>query len=107
MCDCPNSSHLSLGAVAKGQIDPGADFTALPGDNANVIVWNMANFWQYTFSEMAGTLLHEYIHLGAPDLSDTEIQQKLGLDVDDKDHSNISEKLANDCFGGASVPYAQ
>jgi hypothetical protein len=84
-----------------------ADFIALPGTNFNVIVYNPANFWQYTLSDMLGTLPHEYIHLGDPGVLDTAIQQTLGLTQNTNDTSNISVKLTDDCFGGGAVPLQQ
>jgi RHS repeat-associated protein len=93
--------YRGLSPAMRNALRPGADFTAVPG--ANSIIYNIANFWQFTFAEMEATLVHEYIHMLRPDLSDIQIQSMLALEQDDSDHSNISIKLANDCFGGAAV----
>lgn len=64
----------------------------------------MANFWQTTYSEALGTMLHELVHMGHWGYSDTDIQKRLGLTQNADDTTNISIKLAADCFSGAKAP---
>jgi hypothetical protein len=79
-----------------------ADLTA---DNpSHAIVFNMANFWQTSYSEIMGSMLHELVHLGHWGYSDTDIQGRLGLTKNADDTTNISIKLAADCFPGAKAP---
>jgi RHS repeat-associated protein len=94
----------SLAPADRSQINPGADFVAVP--SANEIVYNIGQFWQTSYSEMLGTLLHEIVHLAQPVLTDTQMQTALGRAgaVDPTNTSNISTTLANDCFKGAQAP---
>lgn len=50
---------------------------------------------------MAGTLLHEILHLSSNAnyaLSDAQMASMLGVTITKTDDSNISKKLATDCF---------
>ena len=60
-----------------------------------------------SYSDMLGTLLHELIHLSNAEnytLGDAVMQGRLGLTEDATDTTNISKKLAKDCFSGAKQP---
>ena len=74
---------------------------------AHAIVFNMANFWQTSYSEIMGTMLHELIHMAHWGYADTEIQRRLGLVKNADDTTNISTKLASDCFQGVKPPLPQ
>ena len=85
------------------QFNPGADFTAVRNTKTGftVVVFNQSNFWQATSSQMAGTLLHEILHIssnGNYALTDQQIANMLGVKITKADDSNISKKLATDCF---------
>lgn len=79
-----------------------ADFLALPKRSTPTIAFYSPNFWQPTFSDLLGTLAHEFGHLAVPGDagSDSAMQKALGLTVTPDSH-NISQKLAKDCFPGA------
>jgi len=99
-------NYSSLAPSLQENFDPGADFTAVMNqqNGATFIVYNQNNFWQGSYSEMLGTLLHELIHLSSAanyDLSDTQIQTLLLLTPNAGNTSNISDKLAQDCFSNA------
>jgi RHS repeat-associated protein len=100
-------NYSSLAPGLQGNFDPGADFTAVMNANtgATFVVYNQSNFWEATYSQMLGTLLHEIIHLSSQAnyaLSDTQIQKMLGLTQNASNTSNISMKLAADCFPNAT-----
>jgi len=82
--------------VVRRFFNQNADFTA--DDPSHAIVFNMANFWQTNYSEMLGTMLHELVHLAHWDATDTHIQHELKIAENADDTTNISEKLAQDCF---------
>jgi RHS repeat-associated protein len=93
----------SLPQDAQSQFDPGPDFTARLNARTGfrAIVYNRTEYWQSTSSEMADTLLHEILHLssvGNFNLKDAQIANRLGVTITAADDSNISKKLANDCF---------
>ena len=92
--------YSSLPRDGKRQFDAGADFAAVRLKTTFIVV-NSANFWQSSYSEMLGSLLHEMIHLSNDNnysLFDTDIQRLLILDQNAKNTTNISRKLATDCF---------
>jgi hypothetical protein len=88
--------------TVRAQFNRNADMTA--DVEAHAIVFNMANFWQTTYSEALGSMLHELVHMGHWGYSDTDIQGRLGLTKNADDTTNISIKLAADCFPGAKAP---
>jgi RHS repeat-associated protein len=84
-------------AVYKILMDKHADFGVLTGQSYDGIVYyNSSLFWQNSFSLLLGTLVHEFSHLAGSD--DIRDQTQLGLAVGAAT-SNISIKLATDCFG--------
>jgi hypothetical protein len=89
-----------LPADAQDRFDPGADMTAV-SLRSNFIVYNQDNFWQSTYSQILGSVLHEMIHLSNMSLTDKQIGNLLGATVTDTDTSQISITLANDCFPNA------
>jgi RHS repeat-associated protein len=90
----------TLPASGQSQFNPGMDMTAItnPNNGATFIVYNVNNFWQTTSPQMAGTLLHEIIHLANPLNTDQSIAQALGVTITGTNTSAISLKLAKDCF---------
>jgi hypothetical protein len=77
-----------------------SDFMIPPNGITNTVWVNPNNFWQWNAATLAGSLVHEFAHLANPDASDPDFQTKLlgPAGVDPKNSSNISIKLANDCF---------
>jgi hypothetical protein len=73
------------------------------GSNIPTIYYDSFNFWQTSFAQLLGTLLHEYAHVENMNATDASFQQDLGLPVS-KDTTNISQKLATDCFSGVKDP---
>ena len=67
------------------------------------IAFDSFNKWQKTFGEVLGSLVHEYAHLQNPSSGDTGLQTSLGLPTS-SNTTNISLKLAKDCFPGVKNP---
>jgi RHS repeat-associated protein len=91
---------LSIPSVVA-RMGPGVDFVAV--FETSTIYYDGLYFWQQTNSDMLGTLLHEIIHnsnQANAKLTDSQLQQKLGVKVDPGDTTDISKKLAMDCFKG-------
>jgi len=96
-------NYAGLSASAQSRFNPNADFTTVQL-TTSFIVYNQANFWQGSSADMLGTLLHEIIHLQTgPDVTDTQVQNRLGLTQNRSDSTNISKRLATDCFGSSSI----
>jgi RHS repeat-associated protein len=92
-------------SAQSANFNPGADFTAILNITNNgtfrFVVYNQSNFWQSTTSQMAGTLLHEILHVSNAQnygLTDQQIAAKLGVTITPTNDSAISLKLATDCF---------
>jgi RHS repeat-associated protein len=92
----------SLTPTQQNQFDPGADLTAAALKN-NFIVYNQANFWETTYSVILGALLHEIVHLSNYNKwTDPAIASALSVTITSTDTSPITNKLAKDCFPGAT-----
>jgi len=96
-----NLFSLPTGNPGQGNFDSNADLTAAQGPGGNFVVYNSNNFWQTTYSQILGSLLHEIAHLNNMSLSDTQLQSALSLTPNATDTTNISNKLATDCFPNA------
>jgi RHS repeat-associated protein len=82
----------------------GVDFTVFPDlQGTQTIFYNPIWFWQTSFSQLLGTLLHEYAHV-VTGANDATIAKELGVTITSTDDSNISAKLATDCFPGVKDP---
>jgi RHS repeat-associated protein len=75
-----------------------------------VILYNSDNRqkFQLTFADVEGTIAHELAHMQNPQpdaQGNTEVplQKALGIDQHENDSTNISIKLANDCFKSAKT----
>jgi RHS repeat-associated protein len=103
------SNTLMINALTQAGVmaswPTGADFLVkVPlGSNTPAIYYDALNFWQTSFAQLLGTLLHEYAHVENMNATDASLQQALGLPVS-KDTANISAKLATDCFSGVENP---
>jgi len=68
----------------------------------NYIAYNDLYFWQTSFSDLLGTLVHECGHFVVrsqyPNGSDSAIENALGGNA--KDTTAVDKKLAKDCFNG-------
>ena len=93
--------YNELSARMQNAFNPNADMTAVGRNGQYVIVYNQANFAQSSYSEMLGTVLHEIAHLADPKKSDQDLQKALGLTQNADDTTNISKKLAGDCYKNA------
>jgi hypothetical protein len=84
----------------------GADFAQITGAPVPTIGYNSYNWWQTSFSDMLGTLVHEYAHLqnSGPAGTDAAIQNALVITQNANDTSNISKKFGKDCFGSVPNP---
>ncbi len=94
---------LTHPAVAAG-MPPRIDFSPLEGAPVPSLAYNPLYYWQTSFAQLLGTLVHEYVHLQNPKQLDTQLQAALGLTVNSRDTSNISRKFATDCFAGIKDP---
>ncbi len=80
------------------------DFAVVDGGYPDAILyWNPQNFWQTTFSQILGTLLHEFAHFG-PGVSDSVAAADVGVVFDPFNTWYISDKLMRDCFSGVQNP---
>jgi len=79
------------------------DFVTANEPSGPTIYYNSSNFWQNTFGDVLGTLVHEYAHVNNMDATDQSFQKALGL-PQSNDTRNISKKLAQDCFSGVKAP---
>lgn len=93
------TNHFYLSNWPSGGVDFVADTKAQPP----TLAYNSFNFWQTSFGDMLGTLVHEYAHFENPSAGDSGLQKALGVPVQ-KDTTDISKKLAKDCFRGAKTP---
>lgn len=85
---------------------PGADFSPVMGAPTPTLAYNSDNFWQQSFGDLLGTLVHEFAHLNNPGPSgeDAAMQKALVIKQDPSNTTNISMKLAADCFPNAKPP---
>jgi hypothetical protein len=82
----------------------GVDFAVWPNaQNVPTIFYDPNWFWQTSFAQVLGTLLHEYAHV-VTGANDATIAKDLGVTITSTDDSNISRKLATDCFSGVKDP---
>ena len=84
-------------SITGGQVD----FMISTTSPTNTVWVDPNSLWQTTPALLAGTLVHEFAHLANPTLSDSAMQLALfgKAGVDPNNTSNISTKLASDCFG--------
>jgi hypothetical protein len=64
--------------------------------------------FQRTFADVEGTIAHELAHMQNPQpdgagQTEVPLQKALGIDQHEDDSTNISIKLANDCFKSAKA----
>jgi RHS repeat-associated protein len=93
-----------VNALTSGYISgwpSGIDMVADTTVPTPTIAYNSYYFWQTSFGQMLGTVVHEYAHFANPTLGDGGIQAALGLTVNSGSSTNISMKFARDCFNGA------
>jgi hypothetical protein len=84
-------------------MEPNADFAIVETEMVPTIAYNSNNFWQTSFGDLLGTLVHEYAHLANPGSSSGTDQGLIGaLGITGATNSSaISQKLGKDCFSGA------
>jgi RHS repeat-associated protein len=75
-----------------------SDFATWQG--AKTVYYLQNYFWQETFGQVLGTLVHEFTHI-FNGLSDKIAETVLGVSTPS---ATISEKLARDCFKGVANP---
>ena len=96
-------SSITATPAEQARISGGADLAT--DSSINTIFYVVPYLQKFNFSAALGTMLHEIIHLsgfGASDANaDLALQAALGLKQNLQDTSNISKKLAKDCFKGA------
>jgi RHS repeat-associated protein len=84
---------------------PYVDFAVWPDlQGTQTIFYNPNWFWQTSFSQLLGTLVHEYAHVVNPNLTDAAIAAALNVKITPTDDSSIALKLATDCFSGVKDP---
>ena len=75
-----------------------ADFATAQG--VKTIYYLSSNFWQRSFADVLGTLVHEFAHYNNG-IGDPAAEKALGVTAPSW---NISKKLAKDCFKGVQAP---
>jgi hypothetical protein len=83
-----------------------SDFMISPNAPTTTVWVNLNKLWQWNAATLAGTLVHEFAHLADPTATDTAFQTNLlgrGA-VDPRNSSNVSIKLADDCFKNVMTP---
>jgi RHS repeat-associated protein len=91
--------------LAKEMADSGTDFT-IDVNSTNGVWYQSDAFWQQDFNMLLGTMVHEFAHLNDRTLTDKDLQTNLaplGVRVD-KDTTNISRRIAKDCFRDVKNP---
>jgi hypothetical protein len=85
----------------------GVDFSAEypTGSSTPTIYYDPVNFWQTSFAQLLGTLVHEYAHVMNMSASDQDLLNDLSIKSNNP--SDISRKLAADCFTGVPEPTQQ
>lgn len=100
------SSVRMVNALTKpailARMDSKADFSVVDGAPTPTLAFNPANYWQTSFGDLLGTLVHEYAHLTNPGPSGTDqaLIKALGI-VGATNTNDISKKFGKDCFPGA------
>ena len=82
----------------------GADFYADTKAPTPTIAYNSLYYWQTSYGQILGTLVHEYAHFAQPTVGDAGLQHELGIAFQPNDTNNISQKFADDCFPGMVTP---
>jgi YD repeat-containing protein len=105
----PETNQVATSYVYNGfglvtqRTDARGVVTTFSYDSLNpTIAFNPNNYWQATFGDFLGTLVHEYAHLANPGTSGTDEALIKALGIANATNANdISKKFAKDCFPGA------
>lgn len=100
-----DKSQLGSGDGPSDTGDDDADSPQEGGCKAPTptVAFNSLYFWQTSFGDMLGTLVHEYGHFANPSAGDSGLRFDLGISKS-PDSTTISKKLTKDCFSGVKNP---